>query len=85
MLLDADIQDPRPRRQFIIDLTKFITDITKRHEHVILALDANGVLEPTGVSVKSTSITALQRACGLQDVYEYQHESRGTRLARNST
>ena len=77
MLLDADVQDPRPKRQFIIDLTKFITDITKKHEHVILALDANEVLEPAGVPVKPTSITALQRDCGLQDVYKYQHESRG--------
>ena len=35
------------------------------------------MLESAGVPVKPTSITALQRDCGLQDVYEYQHELRG--------
>ena len=85
MLLDANVQDPRQKRQVVVDLKKFITDITKKHEHVILALDANKVLEPAGVPVKPTSINALQRDCGLQDVYEYQHESRGALPAKNNT
>ena len=73
MQLDANVQDPRPKRQFVVDLMKFITDMTKKNEHTILALDANEVLEPAGVPVKPTSITALQRDCGLQDVYKYQN------------
>ena len=61
--------------QFMTDLKKFITDIIDKNEDVILKLDANEVLEPVGVPVKTTSITALQRDCGLQDIYEYQHET----------
>ena len=77
MMLDDDVQDPRPKGQFVIDLTKFITDITNNKEHIILTLEANEVLEPAGVPVMTTSIAALQRDCSLQDVYEYQHETLG--------
>ena len=77
MMLDADIQDPRPKRHFVTDLKKFITDINKQKEHVILALDANEVLESAGVPVKTISITAIQQDYGLQDVYKYQHKKLG--------
>ena len=53
----------------------FITDIINKNEHAILGLDANKVLEPVGVPAKKTSMTVLQRDYGLQDIYEYQHET----------
>ena len=73
-LHDADVSDPRPRRQFIQDLIKEIKtkQATGKH-HIILGIDANEVLEPDGTKVKKTSITNLKRECGLTDVYEYQH------------
>ena len=39
-----------------------------------MGLDANKSLEPPGVPVKTTSIAALKKECGLKDAYRYQHD-----------
>ena len=81
MLLDADVQDPRPKRHFVVNLTKFITDITKKNEHVILALDANKVL-----SLSSQPASLLSRETLASRMYTNINMSHGgTRPTRNNT
>ena len=84
-LHDANDPDPRPRRQFIVDLKKEIKDKMATGNHqIILGIDANEILEPDGTPVKETSITNLRRECGLTDVFEYQHEIIGdTSIKKN--
>ena len=77
-LQESDDPDPRPRRQFLVDLIKEIKAKQSTGNHqIILGIDANEILEPNGTKVKKTSITKLKRECGLTDVFEHQHELTG--------
>ena len=76
MMLDDNIQDPWLKK-IVAYLTRFIKDIVDQNDHIFLGLEANEVLEPLGVPVKTTSINVLQRECRIQDIYKYQHETLG--------
>ena len=84
-MLDDIIQDQRTKRRFATDITRLIKDITDKNEHTILGLDANEVLEPLRVPMKTTNIPVLQRKYGLQDIYKYQHKTLGDTTTTNNT
>ena len=68
MMLDDYIQESQSKRQLLTNLMRFIKDITDKNKQVTLRMGTKEVLDPLGLPVKTTSITVLQRKCGLQDV-----------------
>ena len=84
MLQDKYHSDLHPKKQFIIDLTQHIQEVTTNNEDIILALDANKDILPEGVPGPKYSITNFIKDTNLTDMYEYQHKQTGDTSRRNT-
>ena len=65
--------NPNPRKQFILDMIKFIQDHQGRGREILLVLDAN-----KEVGKKSQGITALVQECSLYDILATSHPDQQT-------
>ena len=72
-IIDAGIEYPDPKQQFLADLEGFINKSRKLGESIILALDANEPLVDLARPRKLTGIRKLLRSYNLTDVYKHYH------------
>jgi hypothetical protein len=68
MLTEKGISNPKPRRQFFEDLTKYVNDMElTENDFLIIYMDANNTSNRTDV------VKDFCKSCNLVDIYEERH------------